>query len=117
MLLLGLALSIAEEFIIQQTSLAPMPFPGSHPEYGRIWGVNLVYLLFMLGYESVWVVLVPVQLTELFFPVGLHSPGCGNVGLLWRAWCFYWDAASPGTAGLNRRDRGCMRLLIILHWD
>jgi hypothetical protein len=33
LLLLGLALSIAEEFIIQQTSLAPLPFPGSHPDY------------------------------------------------------------------------------------
>lgn len=68
LLCLGLALSIAEEFIIQQTSLAPLPFPGSHPEYGRVWGINLIYFLFMLGYESVWVVVVPVQVTELFFP-------------------------------------------------
>jgi hypothetical protein len=68
LLILGLALSFAEEFIIQQTSLAPLPFPGSHADYGRLWGMNLVYLLFMLGYESVWVVLVPVQVTELFFP-------------------------------------------------
>ena len=29
-LLLGLALSIAEEFIIQQTSIAPLPFPGAN---------------------------------------------------------------------------------------
>jgi hypothetical protein len=68
LLLLGVALSIAEEFLIQQTSLAPLPFPGSHAEYGRAWGINLVYLLFMLGYESVWVVVAPVQITELFFP-------------------------------------------------
>jgi hypothetical protein len=68
LLLLGLALSIAEEFIIQQTSLAPLPFPGSHPDYGRVWGVNLIYFLFMLGYESVWVAVVPVQVTDLFFP-------------------------------------------------
>lgn len=68
LLILGLALSIAEEFIIQQTSIAPLPFPGSHPDYARLWGVNLVYLLFMLGYESVWVVVIPVQVTELFFP-------------------------------------------------
>jgi hypothetical protein len=68
LLFLGLALSIAEEFIIQQTSLAPLPFPGSHPDYGRVWGVNLIYFLFMLGYESVWVAVVPVQVTELFFP-------------------------------------------------
>jgi hypothetical protein len=74
LLLMGLALSVAEEFIIQQTSLAPLPFPGSHPEYGRMWGVNLVYLLFMLGYESVWAVVVPVQLTELFFPRRAAQP-------------------------------------------
>src|SRR5215469_1185276 len=74
LLLLGLALSVAEEFIIQQTSIAPLPFPFSHADYGRMWGVNLVYLLFMLGYESVWVVLVPVQVTELFFPRAAEQP-------------------------------------------
>jgi hypothetical protein len=36
--------------------------------YGRAFGVNWVYLLYMLGYESVWVVLVPIQLTQLIFP-------------------------------------------------
>lgn len=80
LLLLGMGLSIAEEFIIQQTSLAPLPFPGSHPAYGRIWGVNLVYLLFMLGYESVWVVVVPVQVTELLF-----SQQAGQPWLRWRS--------------------------------
>ena len=74
LLFLGLALSVAEEFIIQQTSIAPLPFPGSHPDYGRVWGINLVYLLFMLGFESVWVVLVPVQLTELLFPRRAAQP-------------------------------------------
>ena len=68
MLLLGFALSIAEEFIIQQTSIAPLPWLGDTPAYGRVWGVNWPYFLFMLGYEAVWIVLVPVQLTELLFP-------------------------------------------------
>jgi hypothetical protein len=68
LLLLGLALSIAEEFIIQQTSIAPMPFPGVHADYGRMWGINLIWLLAMLGFESVWVVVVPVHVTELIFP-------------------------------------------------
>ncbi len=65
MLLLGLALAVAEEWVIQQTSIAP--FVAVHA-YGRVWGVNWVYFLWALGYESVWVVLVPVQLTELLFP-------------------------------------------------
>ncbi len=68
LLLLGLGLSIAEEFVIQQTSLAPLPFPGAHAEYGRALDVNWLYFLFMLGYESVFVVLVPVAVTELLFP-------------------------------------------------
>src|SRR5580704_14294446 len=74
LLLLGLGLSIAEEFIIQQTSLAPLPFPGAHADYGRVGGINLVYLLFMLGFESVWVVVVPVEVTELFFPQRASQP-------------------------------------------
>ncbi len=67
LLFLGLALSIAEEFVIQQTSLAPLPWLGSLPTPDRVWGVNWLYFLFMLVYESVWVVLIPVQLTELLF--------------------------------------------------
>ncbi len=82
LLFLGLALSIAEEFIIQQTSIAPLPFPGSHPLYGRVWGINLVYLVFMLGYESVWVVLVPVQITELFFPQQAKLPWLRKRGII-----------------------------------
>lgn len=82
LLMLGLALSVAEEFIIQQTSLAPLPFPGSNAAYGRMWGVNLVYLLFMLGFESVWVVLLPVQVTELFFPRLADRPWLRTRGLI-----------------------------------
>ena len=82
LLLLGLALSVAEEFIIQQTSLAPLPFPGSHADYGRVWGLNLVYLLFMLGYEGIWVVVVPVRLTELFFPTQAHQPWLRKRGII-----------------------------------
>ncbi len=67
LLLLGLGLSIAEEFIIQQTSLAPLPWPAASANYGRHGGVNWIYFLFMLGYESVWIVLVPVQIAELIF--------------------------------------------------
>ena len=79
MLLLGLALAIAEEWIIQQTSIAPLVGLAAHP-YGRVWGVNWIYFLWALGYESVWVVLIPVQLVELLFPerreeTWLRTPG------------------------------------------
>lgn len=81
MLLLGLCLSIAEEFLIQQTSLAPLPWVPA-PAYGRVWGVNLIYFLFMLGFESVLVVLVPVQLTELIFPARRREPWLKKSGLV-----------------------------------
>jgi hypothetical protein len=82
LLMLGLALSIAEEFIIQQTSIAPLPFPGVNANYARFWGVNWLYFLFMLGYESVWVVLVPTQVTELLFPDSRNQPWLRKRGLI-----------------------------------
>ncbi|MGA9667707.1 MAG: hypothetical protein WBQ94_00780 [Terracidiphilus sp.] len=81
LLSLGLALSIAEEFIIQQTSIAPLPFPGADAGFDRVWGVNWLYFLFMLGFESVWVVLIPVQVTELIFPVHREQPWLRKRGL------------------------------------
>ena len=82
LLFLGLALSIADEFIIQQTSLAPLPWLPSAQSFGRAWGVNWLYFLYMLGYESVWVVLVPVYLTELLFPDRRREPWVHTGGLI-----------------------------------
>ena len=82
LLMLGLALSIAEEFIIQQTSIAPLPFAGVNADFGRYFGVNWLYLLFMLGFESVWVVLVPVQVAELFFPDRRELPWLRKRGII-----------------------------------
>lgn len=80
-LCLGLALSVAEEFIIQQTSLAPLNWMGATGN-GRAWGVNLFYLLFMLAYEPVWIVLVPIQVTELIFPQRRDEPWLRMRGIL-----------------------------------
>src|SRR6266568_4863736 len=82
LLMLGLALSIAEEFIIQQTSIAPLPFQGINANFGRYYGVNWLYFLFMLGFESVWVVLIPVQVTELIFPERREQPWLRKRGLI-----------------------------------
>jgi hypothetical protein len=81
-LLLGTALAVAEECLIQQTSLAPLV--GVDPEhvYGRAVGVNWVYLLWALGYESIWAVVLPIQLTELIFPGRRDDPWVGKRGLV-----------------------------------
>ena len=67
--LLGIALAVAQECVILQTSLLPGLF-GMDPEhvYGRALGVNWVYLVFLVGYETVWAIAMPIQLVEVIFP-------------------------------------------------
>jgi hypothetical protein len=65
---LGVALALAEECLIQQTSLAPMVLQLKGEVYARAAGVNFVYLLWALVYETVFVVFLPVYLVELIFP-------------------------------------------------
>jgi hypothetical protein len=82
-ILLGLALSVIAEVLILQTSIAPLPWlqMASIPVYDRIWGVNWLWFVFMLGYETVWIVLVPTVITELIFPQQRDNPWLGARGL------------------------------------
>jgi len=82
LLLLGVALAIAEEFLIQQTSIAPLPWKVAGQVFGRVWGVNWPYFVFMLGFETVWIVLVPVQVSELLFPRRRSEPWLRARGLV-----------------------------------
>jgi hypothetical protein len=81
--LLGLALSVIAEVLILQTSVAPLPWLqlASIPVYDRIWGVNWLWFVFMLGYEAVWIVLVPILITELIFPQQRDDAWVGARGL------------------------------------
>ncbi|MES1196075.1 MAG: hypothetical protein ABUL58_03935 [Steroidobacter sp.] len=85
LLLLGLALAVAEEFIIQQTSIAPLVIKLKGVEYARAFGVNYVYLMWSLCYESVFVVLVPVALAEFVFPDRREDSWLSTGGLLFLA--------------------------------
>jgi len=67
-LFLAIALAMAEEFIIQQTSVAPMVIRIKGVDYARAFNINYVYLLWALIYESVFVVFLPIFLVELIFP-------------------------------------------------
>jgi preprotein translocase subunit Sss1 len=99
MLLLALVLSIAEECLIQQTSLAPMVLYIKGEVYARAFGVNYVYFLWALAYETVFVVFLPAILVELLYPqrrdeVWLSRAGLAIVmvffvigcGLAWYSW-------------------------------
>jgi hypothetical protein len=68
MLLLALSLALAEECLIQQTSLAPVVIQLQGEVYARAFGINYVYLLWALVYEVILVAFVPIALTELIFP-------------------------------------------------
>jgi hypothetical protein len=80
--LLALALAVAEECLIQQTSLAPMVIHLKGEVYARAFGVNYVYLLWALPYEAVFVVLLPVQLAELVFADRRGEPWVSRAGLI-----------------------------------
>ena len=66
-LLLGIALAVAEECVIQQTSFFPLVGIDPQGIFGRALGVNWIYLLWAIGYESIWTVAIPIQLTETIF--------------------------------------------------
>jgi hypothetical protein len=74
MLFLALALAVAEECIIQQTSLAPLVIRLKGVTYARSAGINYVYLLWALIYESTFVVFVPICLVELIYPARKERP-------------------------------------------
>ncbi|MFO0888748.1 MAG: hypothetical protein U0790_06325 [Isosphaeraceae bacterium] len=80
-LLLGIALAIAEECVFLQTSLLPLIGVDPDHVYGRVFGVNWPYLLWALGYESVWAVALPILLVEWMFPERRDGPWMGKPGL------------------------------------
>jgi hypothetical protein len=82
MLFLALALSFAEEFLIQQTSIAPMVIKIKGAIYARAFGINYVYLLWAVIYESVLVVFIPVYLAELIFPNRKNDLWIGKGGVI-----------------------------------
>lgn len=83
MLLLAVALSFAEEFLIQQTSFAPLVIQlVKGAPYARDYGVNWLYLIWAVGYESVLVVFVPIMLVELIFPARREQSWVSKSGLI-----------------------------------
>jgi hypothetical protein len=80
LLFLGLALSLAEEFLIQQTSVAPMVIRLKGETWARALDVNYVYLIWALVYESVWVVLMSTLAAELVFSDRRNEPWLNRTG-------------------------------------
>jgi len=68
LILFGLIIGMAEEFVIQQTSFAPLVIKLKGIEWARAYGINYAYALWALVYEVVWVVLMPVLVAEMIFP-------------------------------------------------
>jgi hypothetical protein len=80
-LMLGIALAVAEECVIQQTSLAPLITMDPDRVYSRAFGVNWEYFLWALGFESVWAVVLPIAMTEYLFPDRAKETWLGARGL------------------------------------
>jgi len=80
MIAMALCLAIAEEWLIQQTSVAPVVIQLKGVVYARAWNVNYVYFLWAAVYEVVLVVCLPVMLTELLFPTRRNDPWLSRTG-------------------------------------
>jgi len=116
MLLLAIALSLAEEFLIQQTSVAPMVIKLKGITYARFMDINYVYLLWALIYEVVFVVFVPIYLVELIFPqrqkeIWLNKPGFIIVSIFFvlgsfMAWFSWTQIARPKVFHLEAYNPG-----------
>ena len=94
LLLLGLALAVAEELLIQQTSTAPMVIRLKGETWARAFDLNYVYFIWALVYESSWVVLLPTLTVELVFPERRSDPwlskaGAIVTGVLFLIGCFF----------------------------
>jgi hypothetical protein len=80
-LTLALALALAEETVIQQSSLAPLVIMLEGEVYARAGGVNYLYLVWAVVYECVYVVFVPICLVELMFPACKEQAWMGKPGV------------------------------------
>jgi hypothetical protein len=81
MILMGIALAIAEECLIQQTSLASLVIRLKGQTYARAFGINYVYFLWALIYEPVFVVVLSISVVELIYPSRKQIPWISKSGL------------------------------------
>lgn len=80
-LMLGIAYALAEECVILQTSLTPQFFPAGISSFGWAAGVQWIYLMAMLAYESVYAIVLSIALTELLFPDRRDDPWLSRRGI------------------------------------
>lgn len=82
LLLLGVAFAIVEEGLLDQSMFNP-GFAPNWLSYGYLpaLGTSWVTVVFVIGVDAVWGVLVPIALTELAVPSRAGRPWLGRVGL------------------------------------
>src|SRR5215472_17475827 len=86
LLILGIGFAVFAEGLVQQSFFNPH-YPGIDflGWYGRVWGVNWVWSVFLTGYHAVLSITVPIVLTELLFPEKSQEPWLHG---RWLAWAF-----------------------------
>ena len=99
---LALALSIAEAVPIQQTSIAPMAIQLKGITYARAFGLNYVDLFWALVYETVFVVYLPIYLTEIISSTRQNELWIGKRGVIITSILFSLGALWDGIRGQDR---------------
>ena len=81
-IIFGIVFALLVTFFIRQTALAPLPGVDSQNIYGRSFGINWIYLIWSLGYLSLWGIVIPIKLFDLIFPEKKDDPLIGLFGAL-----------------------------------
>ncbi len=81
-ILFALAFALSLQLLIRQTSLTPLAVVTSHDIYGRMYNINWIYLIWALGYQSVWGIILPLKLFDFLFPDKRDDPLIGFVGFV-----------------------------------
>lgn len=81
-ILLGLSLAFLVEFLIKQTALSPLPGLTTQNPYGRVFNINIIYLIWALVYESVWGIYIPIKLFDLVYPSKKEDDLLGVLGFI-----------------------------------
>ncbi|MBN1819952.1 MAG: hypothetical protein JW833_04520 [Prolixibacteraceae bacterium] len=78
--LAGIAFGLFEEGFVLQSIFNP-EFLGNNLTFGRVFGTNVVWAQFIVGYHAIFSITIPILFTEIIFPKQKFTPWLSKTGL------------------------------------
>jgi hypothetical protein len=94
LMIFGLVYGLIQEGLLLQTLFDPhFPGLGQWTIYGRAFGINWGWAVYILGFHALWSISIPILLVELLFPKfrgrpWLRWPGLSVVAAVFLLYCF-----------------------------